>query len=78
MEKEEHEFWVEVDEANRKEGLTCQCDGKLCDNEAVGSCFSSSANHVLVWVCPRFIVGCFRDGALIKEEFLRLRKGGLL
>jgi hypothetical protein len=78
MEKDEDEFWAEVDEADREKGLTCPCDGKLCDNEAVGSCFTGSLDGFLLWVCPRFNVGCFRDGAVIKEEFLRLRKGGLV
>jgi len=78
MEKEDEEFWAEVDEIYRKEGLSCLCDHKPCDNEVRGSCFSSSTNGVLLWVCPRFDVGCFRDGAMIKVMFESLRKGGLV
>jgi len=78
MEKEENEFWAEIDEANRKKGLSCFCDSKPCDNETVGSCFTSSVDGFLLWVCPRFNIGRLRDGAVIKEEFLRLRKGGLV
>jgi len=77
MEKQEDEFWDEVDAVRGKEGVSCVCDGKECDNEIVGSCFRKSVDDVLIWVCPRFDVDSFPDGAVIKEEFLRLRKGGL-
>jgi hypothetical protein len=38
MEREEEEFWNEADELRSKD-FRCYCDGKLCGNEHVGSCF---------------------------------------
>ena len=77
MDKQEDEFWREVDAVRKEQGVACVCDGKECNSEIVGSCFRKSVDDVLIWVCPRFDVNCFRDGAVIKKEFLRLRKGGL-
>ena len=76
MDAEDQKIMDEFDEILRKEGYSCPCDHKLCDNERVGSCFSKTFDDVLDWVCPRFDVDCFADGAMIKVEFLRLRKRG--
>ena len=78
MDAEDMKVMSEINEVQRKEGYSCPCDHKLCDNETVGSCFTKSSNGLLLWVCPRFNIDCFPDGAVIKEEFLRLRKGGLV
>jgi hypothetical protein len=80
MEREEDEFFAEVDARDREEGVICRCDGKLCDRQPVGSCFSvfpnpdGSPSDILSDVCSRFKVDCFPDGSLTKETFLRLRK----
>ena len=86
MEKEEEEFFAEVDRLNREIGSTCPCDDKLCDRDNLGSCFSvfsnpdGSPSDILSDVCPRFNVNCFPNGAVIKKTFLRLHKrsGGLI
>ena len=72
-EKEEEEFWREVDEMRRDEGFRCFCDGKLCDNEVVGRCFGISLDGKL-FVCHRFDVNRFSDDSWMKKEFLRLKK----
>jgi len=80
MEREEEEFFAEVDAGDRERGIVCSCDGKLCDRNPIGSCFSvfpnpdGSPSNILADVCSRFKVDCFPDGAVIKETFLRLRK----
>ena len=73
MEREEEEFWSEVDE--RAESLRCYCDGKLCRNEPVGACFGVKADSCEVFRCSRFGVNRLVDGSVIKEEYLRLSGG---
>jgi len=80
MQREEDEFFAEVDRSNRERGFTCPCDDKLCDRDTLGSCFSffsnpdGSPSNILSDVCPRFNVNCFPDGSMIRKTFLRLRK----
>jgi hypothetical protein len=79
MDEEDARFDDEVDEANRLHGVVCVCDGKLCDNEVLGGCFSVEGSggmptDVLLSVCSRFDVN--RVSGMIKDEFLRLRKRG--
>jgi hypothetical protein len=75
MEREEEEFWSEVD-AVRSKDFRCFCDGKLCDNQPVGACFGVKANSGEVFRCSRFDVNRLADGSLLKKEFLRLSGGG--
>jgi len=74
MEREEEEFWNEVDESNKR--LRCLCDGELCSNKSVGGCFGATADSGELIVCPRFDVNRLPDDSVIKQEFLRLRGGG--
>jgi len=71
MEREEGEFWNEVDELRSKD-FRCYCDGKLCGNEPVRSCFGVKVDSGEVFRCSRFDANRLPDGSLIKKEFLRL------
>lgn len=74
MEREDEEFWNEIDE--RDKNLRCYCDGKLCSGKPAGACFGVKTDDYELIVCPRFDVNRFPDGSVIKQEFLRLRGSG--
>jgi hypothetical protein len=72
MEREDEEFWNEVDEKNKS--LRCHCDGKPC---SMGdACFGATSDSGELFVCPRFDVNRLPDSSLIKTEFLRLCGSG--
>jgi hypothetical protein len=74
MEREEQEFFAEVDRQNAHAKClfeNCPCDGE----HGKLSCFCTDSVGGSLWTCPRFVLEKLPADSVMRETYLDLLKG---